>query len=99
MLPKQVRCVRGTPKSRNNRKLYILICSYRVIGVGGSEWTTHEKRQMKKAVQITITEEQYEWLQKQPRGAFNLSQSVRELLEDIKDKQIEDVRRKQSDGT
>ena len=33
-----------------------------------------------KAVQITITEEQYEWLQRQPR-AFNLSELVREAIE------------------
>ena len=35
---------------------------------------------MKKAVQITITEEQYNWLETQNR-MFNLSEKVRDLLD------------------
>jgi len=43
-----------------------------------------------KAVQITVTKEQYEWIQEQPR-VFNLSEKVRNLLEDlIKNKKEEE---------
>ena len=39
---------------------------------------------MLKHVQITITHEQYEWMQQQPRGAFNLSENVRDMLEELR---------------
>ena len=54
------------------RKPYIPLTPYNFIVV----------YQMKKAVQITITEEQYNWLEKQPR-TFNLSEKVRALLEGL----------------
>lgn len=39
---------------------------------------------MLKPVQITITPEQYQWMQEQPRGAFNLSEKVRAMLEELR---------------
>ena len=38
----------------------------------------------KNPVQITITQEQYQWMQQQPRGAFNLSKKVRNMLEELR---------------
>ena len=45
---------------------------------------------MLKPVQITITQEQYDWLQKQPRGALNLSEKVRNMIEELRNNKKEE---------
>ena len=44
---------------------------------------------MMKGVRITITEEQYDWLETQPR-TFNLSEKVRDLVEGLKNEKKEE---------